>query len=418
MFATLKQIFNPKNKDIRKKIYFTLFALFIFKLGTAIVIPGINKAQLGLSTLKYFQLLNVMGGGALEQFSIFALGVSPYITASFIIQLLQMDIIPYLADLAKEGHTGQVKLNKITRYLGIAMAFIQGYMFSFAIIQGGSFEQYLKFALVMTAGTSLLLWLGDQMTQKGIGNGISMIIMAGILMTLPNTFVQAYQIFMEGATVAGIIKFVVYILLYIFIVLAVVFEENAERRIPIQYSNRTTSAYGQKQSYIPFRLNSAGVIPVIFASALLQMPAFIAQFFKVEKITTFTEKWLSTTSPTGFILYILLIFGFSYFYTYAQLKPKDMAENLQKNGGYIPGVRPGEATITYIKNVINHITFVGAALLALLAALPTIFVWITGLSSSIALGGTGLLIVVGVALETYKQLESLILSRNYTKGRR
>ena len=172
MFATLKQIFNPKNKDIRKKIYFTLFALFIFKLGTAIVIPGINKAQLGLSTLKYFQLLNVMGGGALEQFSIFALGVSPYITASFIIQLLQMDIIPYLADLAKEGHTGQVKLNKITRYLGIAMAFIQGYMFSFAIIQGGSFEQYLKFALVMTAGTYLLLWLGDKMTQKGIGNGI------------------------------------------------------------------------------------------------------------------------------------------------------------------------------------------------------------------------------------------------------
>lgn len=417
MFATLKQIFNPKNKDIRKKIYFTLFALFIFKLGTAIVIPGINKAQLGLSTLKYFQLLNVMGGGALEQFSIFALGVSPYITASFIIQLLQMDIIPYLADLAKEGHTGQVKLNKITRYLGIAMAFIQGYMFSFAIIQGGSFEQYLKFALVMTAGTSLLLWLGDQMTQKGIGNGISMIIMAGILMTLPNTFVQAYQIFMEGATVAGIIKFVVYILLYIFIVLAVVFEENAERRVPIQYANKST-AVGGKQSYIPFRLNSAGVIPVIFASALLQMPAFIAQFFKVEKITSFTEKWLSTTSPTGFILYILLIFGFSYFYTYAQLKPKDMAENLQKNGGYIPGVRPGEATITYIKNVINHITFVGAALLALLAALPTIFVWITGLSSSIALGGTGLLIVVGVALETYKQLESLILSRNYTKGRR
>jgi preprotein translocase subunit SecY len=417
MFATLKQIFNPKNKDIRKKIYFTLFALFIFKLGTAIVIPGINKAQLGLSTLKYFQLLNVMGGGALEQFSIFALGVSPYITASFIIQLLQMDIIPYLADLAKEGHTGQVKLNKITRYLGIAMAFIQGYMFSFAIIQGGSFEQYLKIALVMTAGTSLLLWLGDQMTQKGIGNGISMIIMAGILMTLPNTFVQAYQIFMEGATVAGIIKFVVYILLYIFIVLAVVFEENAERRVPIQYANKST-AVGGKQSYIPFRLNSAGVIPVIFASALLQMPAFIAQFFKVEKITTFTEKWLLTTSPTGFILYILLIFGFSYFYTYAQLKPKDMAENLQKNGGYIPGVRPGEATITYIKNVINHITFVGAALLALLAALPTIFVWITGLSSSIALGGTGLLIVVGVALETYKQLESLILSRNYTKGRR
>ncbi len=417
MFATFKQIFNPKNKDIRKRIYFTLFVLFIFKLGTTIVVPGINKAQLGLSTLKYFELLNVMGGGALEQFSIFALGVSPYITASFIIQLLQMDIIPYLADLGKQGHTGQVKLNKITRYVGILMAFIQGYMFSFAIIDGGTFVEYLKFALVLTAGTALLLWLGDQMTQKGIGNGTSMIIMAGILMTLPNMFISAYQAFMNGSTTIGIIKFVIYVLLYIFIVLAVVYEQNAERRIPIQYANKST-AVGGRQSYIPLRLNSAGVIPVIFASALLQVPAFIAQFVKVDALVTFTEKWLSLTSVTGFILYILLIFGFSYFYTYAQLKPKDMASNLQKNGGYIPGVRPGEATEKHIKKVINRITFVGAIALAVIAALPTIFVWVTGLGSQIALGGTGLLIVVGVALETYKQLESLLLSRNYSKGRR
>ena len=417
MFATFKQIFNPKNKDIRHRIYFTLFVLFIFKLGTTIVVPGINKAQLGLSTLKYFELLNVMGGGALEQFSIFALGVSPYITASFIIQLLQMDIIPYLADLGKQGHTGQVKLNKITRYVGILMAFIQGYMFSFAIIDGGTFVEYLKFALVLTAGTALLLWLGDQMTQKGIGNGVSMIIMAGILMTLPNMFISAYQVFMNGSTTIGIIKFVIYVLLYIFIVLAVVYEQNAERRIPIQYANKST-AVGGRQSYIPLRLNSAGVIPVIFASALLQVPAFIAQFIKVDALVTFTEKWLSLTSVTGFILYILLIFGFSYFYTYAQLKPKDMASNLQKNGGYIPGVRPGEATEKHIKKVINRITFVGAIALAVIAALPTIFVWVTGLGSQIALGGTGLLIVVGVALETYKQLESLLLSRNYSKGRR
>lgn len=417
MFATFKQIFNPKNKDIRQRIYFTLFVLFIFKLGTTIVVPGINKAQLGLSTLKYFELLNVMGGGALEQFSIFALGVSPYITASFIIQLLQMDIIPYLADLGKQGHTGQVKLNKITRYVGILMAFIQGYMFSFAIIDGGTFVEYLKFALVLTAGTALLLWLGDQMTQKGIGNGVSMIIMAGILMTLPNMFISAYQVFMNGSTTIGIIKFVIYVLLYIFIVLAVVYEQNAERRIPIQYANKST-AVGGRQSYIPLRLNSAGVIPVIFASALLQVPAFIAQFIKVDALVTFTEKWLSLTSVTGFILYILLIFGFSYFYTYAQLKPKDMASNLQKNGGYIPGVRPGEATEKHIKKVINRITFVGAIALAVIAALPTIFVWVTGLGSQIALGGTGLLIVVGVALETYKQLESLLLSRNYSKGRR
>lgn len=417
MFATFKQIFNPKNKDIRKRIYFTLFVLFIFKLGTTIVVPGINKAQLGLNTLKYFELLNVMGGGALEQFSIFALGVSPYITASFIIQLLQMDIIPYLADLGKQGHTGQVKLNKITRYVGILMAFIQGYMFSFAIIDGGTFVEYLKFALVLTAGTALLLWLGDQMTQKGIGNGTSMIIMAGILMTLPNMFVSAYQVFMTGSSVIGIIKFVIYVLLYIFIVLAVVYEQNAERRIPIQYANKST-AVGGRQSYIPLRLNSAGVIPVIFASALLQVPAFIAQFIKVDALVAFTEKWLSLTSVTGFILYILLIFGFSYFYTYAQLKPKDMASNLQKNGGYIPGVRPGEATEKHIKKVINRITFVGAIALAVIAALPTIFVWVTGLGSQIALGGTGLLIVVGVALETYKQLESLLLSRNYSKGRR
>ena len=421
MFATLKQLFNSKNKDIRHKVYFTLFCLFIFKLGTAIVVPGVNKAQLGLSTLKYFQLLNVMGGGALEQFSIFALGVSPYITASFIIQLLQMDIIPYLAELGKEGHTGQVKLNKITRYLGIVMAFVQGYMFSFAIISGGSFTDYLKFALVMTAGTSLLLWLADEITKKGIGNGVSLFIMAGIVNNLPNTFVTAFNELVKADTFVnwvGILLFVIFILAYLFILIGVVYTEISERRIPIQHTTRTASSYSNEQAYIPLKLNSANVMPVIFASALTSIPSLIGNFIHNEAFTKFVDNYIVYTSLTGFVLYILLIYGFGYVYSLMELNPKEMAENLDKSRAYIPGISPGERTQAYFKGTITRLTFVGSTFLAVLAAIPIIFSNLSSLSSAVTLGGTGLLIVVGVSLETYKQLESSIVSRSYDNNYR
>lgn len=422
MFANIKQIFNPKNKDLQKRIFFTLVALFIFKLGTTIIVPGIDKDALGTDNLGFLGLINAMGGGAMQKFSIFSLGVMPYITASIIIQLLQMDIVPYLADLAKEGQVGRTKINQITRVVGIILAFIQGYMFSFAFIKGGTVMQYMEFATVLTAGTALLLWIGDQITAKGIGNGISLIIMAGIIATMPTMFVDAYNGLVTSGTLQqvalGVTKFALFIALYLGIIIAVVFEQSSERRIPIQYANKTTSSYGGKQSYIPFKLNSAGVVPVIFASALVSIPALIAQFVKNEAFTLFVNKWLSMHTPVGFVIYIILIFGFTYFYTFLQLKPKELTENLQKNGGYIPGVRPGEETVKYVTRTLNRITVVGALCLAVLAALPILFGAISSLPTSVSIGGTGLLIVVGVALESYKQLESQLVSRNYSRGRR
>ncbi len=417
MFATIKQIFNPRNKELQKRILFTFACLIVFKIGTAIVVPGINQDALGTKSLGFLELMNVMGGGALEKFSIFALGIMPYITAQIIIQLLEMDIVPYFADLAKQGGTGRAKLNQITRIAGIALAFLQGYIYSFTYMSGGSVIDYLGYSLILTAGTCVLLWLGDIMTQKGIGNGMSIIIMAGIVSNLPNMFSQAYAGLMDG-TAKGIILFIIYILVYLIIVLGIVFFQLAERRIPIQYSNKQASAMGA-QSYLPFKLNSAGVVPVIFASALLAIPSMIAGFAKKEAFTAFVEKWLTTDVPLGFALYIIFIFVFSFFYAFLQLKPKEMAENLQKNGGYIPGVRPGEDTTKYVNSVLYKITFVGSFALTVLAALPIIFGMVApDLPRSVSIGGTGLLIVVGVALETYKQIEGSLAMTSYRKGRR
>ena len=420
MFATVKQIFNRKNRDLQKKILFTFAALFIFKLGTAIVVPGIDQASLGTKNMGFLELLDIMGGGALSNFSIFALGVSPYITASIIIQLLEMDIVPYLSELRKQGGTGRAKLNQITRITGIVLAFIQGYLFSFTYIGGGNVMDYMQFSLVLTAGTCFVLWLGDQITAKGIGNGISMIIMAGIISSMPNMFKTAFTGFIgDSGNVTGILMFGGYILIYLAIIIGIIFEQSAERRIAVQYSTKTVSSvYGGNQNYVPFKLNSAGVIPVIFASALISIPGVIASFLNNQAFTNFVSKWLTMTSVTGFILYIVLIFAFSYFYTFMQIRPTDMAENLQKNGGYIPGIRPGEETVDYITTVLKRLTVVGATALAIIAALPIIFGMVTNLPSSVTLGGTGLLIVVGVSLETYKQLESQLVSRTYKKGRR
>ena len=420
MFANIKQIFDPANKDLRKKICFTFFALFVFKLGTTIIVPGIDKSSLGTKNLGILELMNMMGGGALEQFSIFALGVTPYITASIIIQLLSMDIIPYLAELNKQGGTGRTKLNQITRYVGIALAFIQGYMFSFAFISNGTAVDYLTFALFLTAGTSLLLWIGDQITAKGIGNGISLIIMAGIIASLPSMFATAWSSFVTtGSTqvvALGITKFILFVISYIAIVLGVVYVESAERRIAIQYANKSNATVS-KQSYIPFKLNSAGVIPVIFASALISIPGLLQNFIKNESFTLFVSKYLTTDSLVGFLIYIICIFGFSYFYTFLQLKPKELAENLNKNGGFIPGIRPGEETTVYIKNVLKRIITVGALSLSAIAALPIIFGAVSGLPSNVRIGGTGLLIVVGVALETYRKLDSELVTRKFSRRR-
>ena len=421
MFDNFKQIFNPTNKDLRKKIYFTFLCLFVFKLGTTIVVPGIDKASLGTENLGILELMNVMGGGALEQFSIFALGVAPYITAQIIIQLLSMDIVPYLAELSKQGGTGRAKLNQISRYVGIALAFVQGYMFSFAFVSNGTAIDYLTFALFLTAGTSLLLWIGDQITAKGVGNGISLIIAAGIIASLPSSFLTAWKNFVVSGTTQvvalGNTKFVLFVIVYIAIILGVVYVETSERRIPIQYANKSNSKTS-KQSYIPFKLNSSGVIPVIFASALISIPGFLSNFIKNDSFTLFVNKYLTTDTIVGFIIYIICIFAFSYFYTFLQLKPNELSDDLSRNGGFIPGIRPGEETKNYISKVLKRITTVGALALSIIAALPIVFGALTGLPSSVRVGGTGLLIVVGVALETYRQIDSELVTRKFSRGMR
>ena len=298
MFATIKQIFNPKNKDLQKRILFTFACLIVFKIGTAIVVPGINQDALGTRSLGFLELINVMGGGALEKFSIFALGVMPYITASIIIQLLEMDIVPYLAELSKQGGTGRAKLNQITRVAGIALAFVQGYIYSFTFVSGGTVMDYMEYSLILTAGTCLLLWIGDQMTAKGVGNGMSILIMAGILSNLPNMFATAWKSLIGAGTTSGIILFIIYVIVYLLIVLGIVFFQLAERRITIQYANKSAAAMGA-QNYLPFKLNSAGVVPVIFASALLAIPSFIASVTQKEALKTFVQNWLVTSSYTG-----------------------------------------------------------------------------------------------------------------------
>lgn len=416
MFATVKQIFAPKNKDIRKRILFTLAVLFVFRLGTAIAIPGVNISS--LNNLGFFELLDVMGGGALSNVSIFALGVSPYITASIIIQLLEMDIVPYLAELSKQGGTGRAKLNQITRITGIILAAFQGYMFSFSFIKGHSAVEYILFSLVLTAGTCFVMWMADQITSKGVGNGTSMIIMAGIVASLPNMFKSAFVAFAARSGNFGILWFALYVLVYVALIIGIIYIETSERRIPIQYSNKTTSSFAKNQNYIPFKLNSAGVMPVIFASILVSIPGVVARFVNKEGLTNFVHKWLTMSSGTGFVLYIIFIFAFSYFYTFLQIKPKEMAENLNKNGGYIPGVRPGNETINYVNKVLKNLTVVGALGLAVIAALPIILGVLTKLPNNVSISGTGILIVIGVCLETYKQIESKLVSHTYKKGRR
>ncbi|MGN1341994.1 MAG: preprotein translocase subunit SecY [Bacilli bacterium] len=416
MFKNLKLIFSPKNKDIRKRIGFTLFGLLIFALGTTIPVPGTEGA---ISSLGLWELYNAIGGGALKNFSIFALGVMPYISASIITGILQMDIIPYFTELKESGEQGRQKINQINRYLGIAIAFLQGFAMAFTFVKGAGTLEYLKIALILTGGTAFLLWLGDQITQKGIGNGISLIIMAGIISTVPKMFIDTFDSLILGRTgslFVGIVGFILFVLLYLLIVVGVVFEECSERRIPIQYSNRTTSAYGQKQNYIPFKLNSAGVMPVIFASVLLSIPSFIAGILGDSSgFSIFVSRYIDYSTPIGFVLYILLIVLFGFFYTNMQINPKELAKNLNRNGGYIPGVRPGNETEKYIKKILNRITCLGSIFIAVIAGLPIIFSSFisTGLPASVSIGGTGLLIVVGVAIETYRQLESSLINRNY-----
>ena len=424
MFQTLVRFFTTK--EVRNKIFFTLAMLVIFKIGTYIPAPGVNPEAFNhpQGSQGATELLNTFGGGALKRFSIFAMGIMPYITASIVMQLLQMDIVPKFSEWAKQGEMGRRKINNVTRYFAIILAFIQsiGMAFQFNNYLGGklimdkSIMSYLLIAVVLTAGTAFLIWLGDQITQFGVGNGISLIIFAGILSTLPSSIEQFGQSLFVGQddTSLAWLKIAGLIVALILLTVGAIFVLEAKRKIPIQYAkNQSTQRLGTQATYLPLKVNSAGVIPVIFAMAFFLLPRTLTLFFPKAEWAQNIADTANPSSNIGMIVYIVLIIAFAYFYAFVQVNPEKMADNLKKQGSYVPGIRPGEQTKKYITKVLYRLTFVGSIFLAVIAILPIVATKFMGLPQSIQIGGTSLLIVIGVAIETMKTLEAQVTQKEY-----
>lgn len=414
-----------KNKEIRKKIFFTLAMLLIYRIGSSIPVPGIDAATLAkqISDNSILSMMNLLGGGALEKMSIFAMGVSPYITGSIIIQLLSMDVIPSLTEWAKSGQTGRQKIEKTTRYLGVVLAFVQafslvyGFDKQYAILESSALSTYLYVATILCAGTMFLVWIGDRISMKGIGNGISIIIFAGIVSNMPTQFAQIYSILVGGTSNGevfnGVLQFVLYCLIYLAIVVFVVIMETAVRKIPIQYTNSISNRGGKSDvTFLPFKINSASVIPVIFAQSIMTAPQIVISFFNTDLYQKL-QNFLSLTKPFGLALYAVLTILFTFFYTDLQVDPDTVADNLKKSDAYIPGIRPGQDTKKYLHKVLNRITVLGALGLTLVAVIPYLLPMFTSIPASSAIGGTGIIIVVGVVRETIGQLEGQLTQKNY-----
>ncbi len=415
MLASLRNVWRIE--DLRKRIMYTLAIFLIIRFGNFIPVPGADRlamAQFMEGQGGLFGLLDVISGGALANLSIFTLTIGPYITASIIVSLLQV-IIPSWEALAKEGEEGRKKLNSYTRYGTVILAFVQGYATSIGLANEGALMaghwSYLLTAMSFTAGATMVMWLGEMITEKGIGNGISLVIFANISSQLPATMTSMIEFVREGTL--NIFTVALLAILTLVVIAGVVWVQEGQRRIPVQYAKRVVGRkmYGGQTTHIPLRVNQAGVIPVIFASSLLMFPQVITQFTRAEWVQGIAEAlrfggWLHN------VLYVFLIFVFSYFYTFLQFNPKEMAENMQKHGGAIPGVRPGRTTADFLFRVVNRLTLVGSAFLALIVILPLA---LSGLVRvNIGIGGTALLIVVGVALETMKQIEGHLVMRNYS----
>ncbi|MDY0394900.1 preprotein translocase subunit SecY [Virgibacillus halophilus] len=425
MFRTISNFMRIG--DIRRKIIFTLLMLIVFRLGAYIPVPFTNKDAINfMNQQNVFGFLNTFGGGALKNFSIFAMGIMPYITASIIMQLLQMDVVPKFAEWKKQGEMGRKKIAQITRYGTVVLAFVQAIAMSIGfntmangmLISDPGIMKFIVIALVLTAGTTFLMWLGEQITANGVGNGISILIFAGIVAAVPNGIGQLYTQYFQkpgedlflNVIIVGLIVLVV-----IAVIVGVIFIQQALRKIPIQYAKKLVnrSPVGGHSTHLPLKVNAAGVIPVIFAIAFLVAPRTVAGFFQDNKIAGTIEHIFDYTQPIGMVLYVALIIAFTYFYTFVQVNPEQMAENLQKQGGYIPGIRPGKNTEKYLTRVINRLTFVGSIFLAAVSVLPIALGSLANLPSGIQIGGTSLLIIVGVALQTMKQLESQLVKRHY-----
>jgi preprotein translocase subunit SecY len=426
MLTTVKNAL--KVKDIRNKILFTLGILIVFRLGSYITVPGVNaKALQSMSSSGLVGILNTFSGGGLTNYSIFAMGVSPYITAQIIVQLLQMDIVPKFVEWSKQGEVGRRKLNQATRWLTIILAFAQSigitagfnYLSQMNLVESPSVQTFLTIGLILTAGTMLTTWLGDMITERGIGQGVSMIIFAGIIARTPVGIQQIYtEQFVNTAKSEWTQSFLIVgaiILAVLAIVIFVTWVQQASRKIPIQYTRRASGA--SDSSYLPLKVNVAGVIPVIFASSFISTPQTILMAFASSHSDDSWYKVLNDVfnmqTTKGAILYTVLIVLFTFFYAFVQVNPEKLAENLQKQGSYIPGVWPGKKTQDYMSGLLIRLSVVGALFLGLVALIPLLASNIFGLDESIGLGGTSLLIVVGVAIELSNQLEGLMMKREY-----
>ena len=417
-----------KIKQVRSKILFTLFIILVFRIGTTITVPGINaKALSSLSDLPFLNMLSLVSGNAMRNFSVFALGVSPYITASIVVQLLQMDLLPKFVEWGKQGEVGRRKLNQATRYISLVLAFVQsiGITAGFAtlsrtkLVANPNWQTYLLIGALLTTGSVIVTWLGEQITDKGYGNGVSMIIFAGIVSGFPGMIKGIYEDYFvnipsdrlnSSLTFVGILIVAVLVIIYF-----TTFVQQAEYKIPIQYTKIAQGA--PSSSYLPLKVNPAGVIPVIFASSITAAPAAIFQFvsamgYNASWVRT-AQSLLATTTISGMFTYALLIILFTFFYTFVQINPEKTAENLQKSGAYIHGVRPGKGTEEFMSKLLRRLATVGSLFLGVISIMPIVAKDVFGLSEAVAFGGTSLLIIISTGVEGIKQLEGYLLKRKY-----
>ena len=417
-----------KIKQVRSKILFTLFIILVFRIGTTITVPGINaKALNSLSDLPFLNMLSLVSGNAMRNFSVFALGVSPYITASIVVQLLQMDLLPKFVEWGKQGEVGRRKLNQATRYISLVLAFVQsiGITAGFAtlsrtkLVANPNWQTYLLIGALLTTGSVIVTWLGEQITDKGYGNGVSMIIFAGIVSGIPGMIKGIYEDYFVNIPSDRLNSSLIFVGILIVAVLVIIyfttFVQQAEYKIPIQYTKIAQGA--PSSSYLPLKVNPAGVIPVIFASSITAAPAAIFQFvsamgYNASWVRT-AQALLATTTISGMFTYALLIILFTFFYTFVQINPEETAENLQKSGAYIPGVRPGKGTEEYMSKLLRRLATVGSLFLGIITIIPILAKDLFGLTDAVALGGTSLLIIISTGIEGMKQLEGYLLKRKY-----
>ena len=417
-----------KIKQVRSKILFTLFIILVFRIGTTITVPGINaKALNSLSDLPFLNMLSLVSGNAMRNFSVFALGVSPYITASIVVQLLQMDLLPKFVEWGKQGEVGRRKLNQATRYISLVLAFVQsiGITAGFAtlsrtkLVANPNWQTYLLIGALLTTGSVIVTWLGEQITDKGYGNGVSMIIFAGIVSGIPGMIKGIYEDYFVNIPSDRLNSSLIFVGILIVAVLVIIyfttFVQQAEYKIPIQYTKIAQGA--PSSSYLPLKVNPAGVIPVIFASSITAAPAAIFQFvsamgYNASWVRT-AQALLATTTISGMFTYALLIILFTFFYTFVQINPEKTAENFQKSGAYIPGVRPGKGTEEYMSKLLRRLATVGSLFLGIITIIPILAKDLFGLTDAVALGGTSLLIIISTGIEGMKQLEGYLLKRKY-----